>query len=152
MRLTEQTRYALSVLATLAAHHPRRLRAAELSEATGITAFNIFKLMKTVTKAGFVRSTRGRGGGLALAIAPEALSVGRVVRALEPRFRTCGPAELMARPDGASFPVDLAVDEALGRGFGAFLDMLDTVTIDALALNAQAAGDRRRESAALGAA
>lgn len=126
MRLTEQTRYALRVLAVMAARHPDLVRVSELSVATGITEFNIFKLMKVVTKTGFVRSIRGRNGGLRLAAAPETLSVGRLVRVLEPRFQVCGPATAIKDPVAA---IDGRVDQVIGRGIGAFLAALDEVSV-----------------------
>jgi Rrf2 family protein len=128
MRLTEQTRHALRVLAAMAVRHPDMLRVSELSAATGITEFNIFKLLKVVTKTGFVHSTRGRNGGVRLAAAPAELSVGRLVRVLEPRFQVCGPAAAMAVPDPVA-EIEGRVDQVIGRGIGAFLAELDRVTI-----------------------
>ena len=54
MRLTEQSRYALRVLAHCAERHPALAKVATIAAVTGITEQNIFKLIKTLTKAGFV--------------------------------------------------------------------------------------------------
>jgi Rrf2 family protein len=142
VRLTEQTRYALRVLATMAARDPVRMRVSELSAATGISEFNIFKLLKIVTRAGFVRSSRGRNGGVRLATPPTELSVGRVVRALEPRFQICGPAAVMADANPVA-ELDRRVDQAIGRGIGVFLAELDAITIADL-LRRNALDDHRR--------
>src|ERR1044072_6356630 len=91
MRLTEQTRYALHVLAFCAGRHPALAKVATIAAGTGITEQNIFKLIKTLTTAGLVTPVRGPHGGVRLAIAPGAIRVGQVIRAIEPRFKACGP-------------------------------------------------------------
>src|SRR5947208_15377054 len=93
MRLTEQTRYALRVLAHCAAQHPALAKVASIAAETGITEQNIFKLIKTLTKAGLVQTIRRPDGGDRLAMVPGATRVGEVVGAMEPRLRACGPLE-----------------------------------------------------------
>ena len=95
MRLTEQSRYALRVLAHCAERHPALAKVATIAAVTGITEQNIFKLIKTLTKAGFVETIRGPHGGVRLAMAPKAIRVGQVIRAIEPRFQRVRAA----RPD-----------------------------------------------------
>jgi Rrf2 family protein len=132
MRLTEQTTYALQVLSVCALHYPRLLRVTDIAGQTGITAFNIFKLLKTIIPAGLAQSTRGRYGGVRLAMPPHQLKVGRVVRALEPRFQTCGPAELIRKKKLKVEAIDQNVSQVIGLGLNAFLMRLDTVTIQDL--------------------
>ena len=54
MRLTEQSRYALRVLAYCAERHPKLAKVAAIAEEKNITEQNIFKLINAHTKAGFV--------------------------------------------------------------------------------------------------
>ena len=95
MRLTEQSRYALRVLAHCAERHPALAKVATIAAVTGITEQNIFKLIKTLTKAGLVQTIRGPHGGVRLAMMPGAIRVGQVIRAIEPRFKACGPLDQM---------------------------------------------------------
>ena len=44
------------------------------------------KVANQLTRAGFLKATRGRTGGLALAKRPEKIGLGDVVRATEPDF------------------------------------------------------------------
>jgi Rrf2 family transcriptional regulator, iron-responsive regulator len=131
MRLTEQSRYALRVLAFCAGHHPTLAKVAEISHATGITEQNIFKLIKTLNKAGLVETIRGPHGGVRLATAPNAIQVGQVIRAVEPRFKECGPLGLMLS-DAPVSEVERELDRAIGRGIAAFMDALDRTSIAAL--------------------
>src|ERR671936_2802921 len=93
MRLTEQSRYALRVLAHCGERHPALAKVATIATVTGITEQNIFKLIKVLTKAGFVETIRGPHGGVRLAMPPKAIRVGQVIRAIEPRFKACGPMD-----------------------------------------------------------
>ena len=132
MRLTEQTRYALHVLAFCAEHEPDLVKVAEISFATGITEQNIFKLIKELTKAGFIETTRGPHGGVRLAVSATAIRVGQVIRAIEPRFKACGPVELILSDQPVS-PIERKLDQVIGRGIGAFLATVDAISIACLA-------------------
>ena len=130
MRLTEQTRYALRVLAYCAKFHPEIASVKTVAADTGLTEFTIFKLLKSATKGGLVTSVRGRNGGIRLAMPPQNLTLGAVIRVFEPRFQRCGPAKLMASHEVNHDAVDRNLNSALGTGFAAFLDTLDAITID----------------------
>jgi Rrf2 family protein len=131
MRLTGQSRYALRVLAHCGAQHPALSKVADIAIATGITEQNIFKLIKTLNKAGLVETIRGPHGGVRLATAPNAIRVGQVIRAVEPRFRECGPLGLMLSDLPVS-EVERELDRAIGRGIAAFMEALDRTSIAAL--------------------
>lgn len=131
MRLTEQSRYALRVLAHCGGLHPARAKVADIARATGITEQNIFKLIKTLAKAGLVETIRGPHGGVRLARAPAAIRVGQVIRAVEPRFKECGPLELILSEEPVS-DVERELDLTIGRGIAAFMEALDQTSIAAL--------------------
>ena len=131
MRLTEQSRYALRVLAHCAERHPALAKVATIAAVTGITEQNIFKLIKTLTKAGFVETIRGPHGGVRLAMPPKAIRVGQVIRAIEPRFKACGPLDLILSGQPVS-AVERELDRTIGRGIAAFMETLDQTSIAAL--------------------
>ena len=138
MRLTEQSRYALRVLAHCAEHHPQVTKVAEISRATGITEQNIFKLIKTLAKTGFLETIRGPHGGVHLAVPPDAIRVGQVIRAIEPRFKACGPLDQIMS-DAPVSAVERELDRAIGRGIAAFMEALDKTSIAALVAKTSAA-------------
>jgi Rrf2 family protein len=131
VRLTEQSRYALRVLAHCAERHPALAKVATIAAVTGITEQNIFKLIKTLTKSGFVETIRGPHGGVRLAMPPKAIRVGQVIRAIEPRFKACGPLDQMLS-DAPVSAVERELDRTIGRGIAAFMETLDRTTIAAL--------------------
>jgi Rrf2 family protein len=138
MRLTEETRYALRVLAHCAEQHPARAKVASIAAGTGITEQNIFKLIKTLTKAGLVETIRGPHGGVRLARAPGAIRVGQVIRAIEPRFKACGPLDQIMSDEPVS-AVERELDRTIGRGIAAFMEALDKTSIAALVAKTNAA-------------
>jgi|SRR6185295_3491638 len=131
MRLTEQSRYALRTLAHCGAQHPALSKVADIALATGITEQNIFKLIKTLAKAGLVETIRGPHGGVRLARPASAIRVGQVIRAVEPRFKECGPLGQMMS-DAPISDVERELDRAIGRGIAAFMEALDQTSIAAL--------------------
>jgi Rrf2 family protein len=138
MRLTEQSRYALRVLAHCAERHPALAKVATIAAVTGITEQNIFKLIKTLTKTGFLETIRGPHGGVRLGMAPNAIRVGQVIRAIEPRFRACGPLDQMMSEEPVS-AVERELDRTIGRGIAAFMEALDKTSIAALVAKTNAA-------------
>src|SRR2546423_12853869 len=138
MGLTEQTRYGLHVLAYCAVGHPALAKVPASAAGTGITEQNIFKLIKTLTKAGLVAPIRGPHGGVRLAMAPGAIRVGQVIRAIEPRFRACGPLDQIMSDEPIS-AVERELDRTIGLGIAAFMETLDKTSIAALVAKTRAA-------------
>ncbi|WP_414463576.1 Rrf2 family transcriptional regulator [Hyphomicrobium sp. DY-1] len=86
MRLTNFTDFALRVLLFAASHGDRLITIEETAEVYGISRTHLMKVVNQLTNAGFLRGVRGRSGGFALALRPEKIRLGDVVRATEPDF------------------------------------------------------------------
>ncbi|HWD37342.1 MAG TPA: Rrf2 family transcriptional regulator [Fimbriimonas sp.] len=83
MRLTAQTDFGLRLLMYVAAHRPRRVTIQEVSRNLDLSQAHLMRIAANLVSAGFLRSSRGRVGGLELAHEPNRITVGDVVRALE---------------------------------------------------------------------
>ncbi len=83
MRLTDRTDYALRVLMVLASSGQRHTVPA-LAEAFGVSANHLTKVVQALQGLGLVQTSAGRNGGVELAAQPSAVTVGEIVRALEP--------------------------------------------------------------------
>jgi Rrf2 family nitric oxide-sensitive transcriptional repressor len=83
MRLTYFTDYSLRVLIYLAAAPEGRATIAEIAGKFEISENHLTKVVHFLGKEGLLLNTRGRGGGLSLARAPEKINVADVVRATE---------------------------------------------------------------------
>ncbi len=82
LRMSRLTDYGILLLAHLAAGNEQR-NARELSEETGLPGPAVSKLLKHLTREGFLESQRGTKGGYALARPAEEISVAAVIDALE---------------------------------------------------------------------
>src|SRR5436190_19974041 len=83
MKLTAFTDYSLRVLIYLAAQPGRRSTIAEIAEAFNVKENHLTKVVHFLGKAGLLANVRGKGGGLDLALAPEDVVLGHVVRQTE---------------------------------------------------------------------
>jgi len=84
MRLTTFSDYALRVLMYAATRGDRLITIEEAADVYGISRAHLMKVANHLTRAGFLKATRGRTGGLALAKRPDKIRLGDVVRATEP--------------------------------------------------------------------
>ena len=86
MHLTQFTDYSLRVLIYLGLHQDRMVSITEISQSYKISRNHLLKVVHHLTKAGLVDGVRGRSGGLKLAVKPEKIKIGKVVRLTEPGF------------------------------------------------------------------
>lgn len=143
MRLTEQSKYAVMVLVSLATQRPSSTTVPEIASETGISEANIFKLLKTLTKAGLATSLRGRGGGISLPRNPDTITLGEILRAFEPRFQECKPAEIMMMDQAKSHAAYQLTDSMIGLGIRAFFKELDQITVGDIERQAETKDLRR---------
>ena len=83
MRLTTYSDYTLRVLMYLALDRTRLATISEIAAAYGISRNHLMKVVHQLGRAGVIESVRGKGGGIRLAHAPEAIRIGEIVRTSE---------------------------------------------------------------------
>lgn len=84
MHFTRHTDYALRLLQHLAANPEAKGVIAEVADIHAISRNHLMKVAQELAHGGFIVTRRGRGGGIALAHAPDDISIGAVVRFTEP--------------------------------------------------------------------
>jgi Rrf2 family transcriptional regulator, nitric oxide-sensitive transcriptional repressor len=80
VRLTVYTDFSLRVLMFLALKGDRLTTIAEVAKAYGISKNHLMKVTHQLGLAGYVKTVRGKGGGMRLAQPPENIVLGEVVR------------------------------------------------------------------------
>ena len=83
LRISRLTDYGTVVLAHIASSGEDLISAADVATATGIALPTVSKLLKSLARAGIVRSTRGARGGYQLARGAREISAADVIDALE---------------------------------------------------------------------
>lgn len=87
MRLTTMTDYAMRLLMHVGRNPGRLCTIAEIAQAYAISEAHLMKVTHQLALAGWIDTVRGKGGGMRLAHAPDAIGLGQVVRSIEPDFR-----------------------------------------------------------------
>lgn len=83
MKLTAFTDYSLRVLIYLASEPPERATIAQIAAAYDISEHHLVKVVHFLGRQGWLDNVRGKGGGLELALPPERIGLGQVVRDAE---------------------------------------------------------------------
>ena len=126
MRLTVGTDYGLRVLMYVAMQGERRSTISEIAEAYGISEAHVKKVALGLGRHGWVRTLRGRGGGLILAREPGLIRLGEVVRKLEPDFAL---AECLGSGSQCRLTGICKLTEVLQDALGLFQTRLDNSTL-----------------------
>ena len=131
MKLTRFTDYSLRVLIHLAAAPDRRATVTEIAEAFGVSVHHLVKVVHFLGRRGWIRTIRGKGGGMLLARPAADIRIGDVVRDTEGAMR---PAECFAADGGPCVLGSMCrLKGALGEAIGAFYAALDRHTLADLA-------------------
>ena len=129
MRLSQASDYALRILMLLAGREePQTVEA--VSDELKLVKSHVMKIVAKLVKGGLLVSTRGRSGGISLGRAPRDITVGEVVRLIEPDF-----AVVECLRDGVSqctFMPYCRLRGTMTRANSAFLDVLDQQTLHSL--------------------
>lgn len=133
MRLTAHTDFALRVLIYAASTNDRLCTIEEISNSYGISRNHLMKVVRRLAALGFLKTTRGRRGGLALARPASEIVVGEVVREMEDDF---AQAECF-RPERNQCPITpiCGLKPLLGEALQAYLTVLDSKTVGDIAKN-----------------
>ncbi|HEY0858233.1 MAG TPA: Rrf2 family transcriptional regulator [Albitalea sp.] len=133
MKLTAFTDYSLRVLIYLASDPARRATIAEIAGSFGMSENHLTKVVHFLGKQGWLANVRGKGGGLGLALPPEAIVIGEVVRATE---GAAMPAECFGdSPDSCSIARICRLRGVLTEAVDAFQAVLDRYTLADLVHN-----------------
>ncbi len=118
MRLSTFSDYSLRVLMYLGAQPDRLATIAEIAAAHGISESHLMKVVHQLGRCGLVETVRGKGGGMRLAIAPQNIVLGDVIRQTESDFTLveCFGANATCRIQGACH-LNAILDEALNALF-----------------------------------
>lgn len=128
MQLNMFTDYSLRVLVYAAARPDRQCETMAVAEAFGMSRHHIVKVVHTLQQLGYLDTVRGRNGGFRLALAPDQITIGEVIRRTE---GTLALVECLDREVASTCPLTPAcgLKRALRDASDAFFAVLDRRTI-----------------------
>jgi FeS assembly SUF system regulator len=83
LRITKLTDYAIIILGQMAKYPEGIYNATDLAQLTGVATPTVSKVLKALTRAEILLSTRGPKGGYQLATTPENLTVANIIHVME---------------------------------------------------------------------
>jgi Rrf2 family nitric oxide-sensitive transcriptional repressor len=139
MKISRHTDYSLRVLVYLDLHRDKNVTIKEIEEAFATPRNHLVKVVHRLAKRGYIRTRRGKGGGMRLARASDQISLRDVVWDMEPNF------ELMDCDNpGCPISGSCVFKTALAEARESFLAALDKFSV------AQMCHDRSRLRTLLG--
>jgi Rrf2 family nitric oxide-sensitive transcriptional repressor len=120
MRLTTRTNLAMRTLMFCAVNPGKIVRKHEVAEACGASENHLAQVIHLLARKGYIKTQRGRSGGLMLARAPEEIGVGEVFRAFEAvlPFTECTEERQESCPLAGCCRLKCVLDEALEAFYG----------------------------------
>jgi Rrf2 family protein len=127
LRFTKRADYGLMAIHYIAFHHQEKgsISAKRIAEEFNIPTELLAKILQRLAKKGLIASHNGPKGGYALARAPEKITVGQVVRALE------GPIHIVSCMEDLSCPQfpRCNLRQPVQKIQAKISDLLDTMTV-----------------------
>ncbi|MBC01344.1 MAG: Rrf2 family transcriptional regulator [Rhodobacteraceae bacterium] len=128
MRLTNRTDIAVRTLMYLAIHSDRIVPIDEIVEKSASHRSQVVAAVQKLRKTGYIRSTVGRSGGVALDRDPAEIRISSIVKLIEPDFflTECHEKDCAAR---CTFYTACQLRSALDGALEAFFAALSRVTL-----------------------
>ena len=130
MRLTMRTNLAMRVLMYCAAHPNDLVRSGDVASACNASAHHVAQVVNQLATMGYLRTLRGRSGGMKLARKPAGITVGEVFV----HFESALPLTECFDDGGNTCPLTAGcrLRDALIEAQRAFYRALDDVTLEQL--------------------
>ncbi len=130
MQLTVRSNHAMRLLMYCALNDGRVAPVGEIARVCNMSEAHLAKIAHKLAGLGVVETVRGRGGGVRLAMAPEAINIGMIVRATErgPCLTEC----LYADANTCPLVTECRFRDILLRALDAFYGVLEGYTLEDL--------------------
>lgn len=134
MQLTAFSDYALRLMMMATAHSDRLVTIEETARTFDISRAHLMKVAHHLVRQGFLKTVRGRTGGLTLARPPEMIRLGEIIRATE---RDLALVECFGPDNQCRITPRCRLRGVLADAFDAFMTVLDRHTLRDLVRNPQ---------------
>ena len=126
MRLTRYSDYALRTLLYVATNPGRTIPISEMARHYEISQNHLARVVNELVRTGLLKSTRGRVGGVQLALPPSEIRLGQTICSTEPDMKLIDCMRCVIAPE-------CGLPAMLGEAMAAFVATLDRYTLADLA-------------------
>lgn len=126
MRLTNMSDYAVRLLMYLSGHRDRLCTIAEIASFYGISEPHLMKITHRLAKHGWIRTVRGKNGGMELAHEPADIRLGALIRDME---NDLALVECMGGGNQCILASFCGLKPVIAGALQAFMDHLDAHTL-----------------------
>ncbi|MBI1388993.1 MAG: Rrf2 family transcriptional regulator [bacterium] len=137
MNLTRFTDYSLRVFLYLALRPDQRVSIEDITRFYGISKDHLIKVVNKLGRLGYIKTTRGRNGGIELAKHPSEITIGEVVRKTESNFHVVECFDPQTNHCSVTGVCNLKF--ILAEALEAFLKVLDRYTLESLIVDKEMA-------------
>ena len=128
MELSQFTDYSLRTLIFVALAEDELSSVKQIATAYGISRNHLVKVVHNLARNGYLKTFKGKGGGIKLAMPPEKINVGKLMRVTENlSILECFPPE--RKKGGCCIAGICELQIILRKALNAFLAELDDVTL-----------------------
>ncbi len=141
MKLQQATRYSILATLHMASRPNEQIPASELAEIYGVSQHHLAKVLRTLSRARIVESTRGAGGGCSFIGDARKITLYDIIRLFEDDWLT--PPNSVEEA-----PTDVSAEllRVLGEVDRITAATLQSVTLQTIINNAERAARRRRQN------
>lgn len=126
MRLTNMSDYAVRLLMYLCNHRDRLCTIAEIARFYGISEPHLMKITHRLAQHGWIRTVRGKNGGMELAHEPTDIRLGALIRDME---NDLALVECMGADNQCILASHCGLKPVVAGALKAFMDYLDARTL-----------------------
>jgi len=126
MRLTNMSDYAVRLLIYLGSHRDRLCTIAEIAQVYSISEPHLMKITHRLAQRGWIRTVRGKNGGMELAHEPGDIRLGALIRDME---NDLALVECMGADNHCILSGHCGLTPILAGAMRAFMDHLDAHTL-----------------------
>ncbi|MBL1404976.1 MAG: Rrf2 family transcriptional regulator [Hyphomicrobiales bacterium] len=129
MKLTLQTDYALRILISLAQNPGQLQSVQDLANRFSVSKNHLMKTAQHLSAHGFIKTERGRKGGLRLAMLPKDIVIGNVIRKMEPNLEMAECFQQGEAGKACQLLPSCKLKGLLGEALASFLQVLEQKTL-----------------------
>lgn len=129
MKLTLQTDYALRILISLAQEQGQLHSVQDLADRFAVSKNHLMKTAQHLSAHGYIKTERGRNGGLRLAMSPNDIVIGNVIRKMEPNLDMAECFQTGEAGTACQLLPTCKLKGLLGEALASFLSVLEQKTL-----------------------